>query len=74
MNEGIRVKIDLKHVVRDIDRHGNDRFHFRVNDQEKVRLLGIPGSEEFMEVYQDALRKQITKTGGLQRVGEGSFA
>ena len=66
MNEGIMVKIDLKHVVRDIDRHGNDRFYFRVKDQEKVRLPGIPGSEEFMETYQNALRKQTTKAGGLQ--------
>lgn len=68
------VKIDLKHVVRDIDRHGNDRFYFRVKDQEKVRLPGIPGSEEFMETYQDARRKQTAKAGGLQRVSEGSFA
>ena len=55
------VKINLNHVVRDIDRHGNDRFYFRVKDQQKVRLLGIPGSEEFMEAYQDSLRKQTTK-------------
>jgi integrase len=74
MNEGTMVKIDLKHVVRDIDRHGNDRFYFRVKDQEKVRLPGIPGSEEFMETYQDALRKLTTKAGSLQRVSEGSFA
>lgn len=66
MNDGTMVKIDLKHVVRDIDLHGNDRFYFRVKDQEKVRLPGIPGSEEFMETYQDALRKQTTKAGGLQ--------
>jgi len=52
------VKIDLKHVVRDIDRHGNDRFYFRVKDLAKVRLPGIPGSEEFMETYQEALRRQ----------------
>ena len=62
------VKIELKHVVRDIDRHGNDRFYFRVKDQEKVRLPGIPGSEEFMEAYQDSLRKQTVKTinGGVK--------
>jgi hypothetical protein len=65
-------KIELKHLVRDIDRHGNDRFYFRVKDQEKVRLPGIPGSEEFMETYQDALKKLTDKAGGLQRVREGS--
>ena len=74
MNEGTMVKIDLKHVVRDIDRHGNDRFYFRVKDLAKVRLPGIPGSEEFMETYQETLRRQTVKAGGLQRVSEGSFA
>lgn len=59
MNEGTMVKIGLKHVVRDIDRHGNDRFYFRVKDLAKVRLPGIPGSEEFMETYQEALRRQV---------------
>jgi integrase len=68
------VKIDLKHVVRDIDRHGNDRFYFRVKHLAKVRLPGIPGSEEFMETYQEALRRQTVKAVGLQRVSEGSFA
>ena len=68
------VKIDLKHVVRDIDRHGNDRFYFRVKDLAKVRLPGIPGLEEFMESYQEALRRQTVRAGGLQRVSEGSFA
>ena len=68
------VKIELKHVVRDIDRYGNHRFYFRVKDQQKVRLPRIPGSEEFMETYQDALRKQTGRAGGQQRVSEGSFA
>jgi hypothetical protein len=74
LNEGTTVKIDLKHVVRDIDRHGNDRFYFRVKDQQKVRLPGIPGSEEFMETYQEPLKRQTAKIGGLRHVSEGSFA
>jgi hypothetical protein len=74
LNEGTTVKIDLKHVVRDIDRHGNDRFYFRVKDQQNVRLPGIPGSEEFMETYQEALKRQTAKIGGLRHVSEGSFA
>jgi len=56
---------------RDTDRHGNDRFYFRFNGQRKVRL---PGSEEFMEIYQDALKRSSVKVNGLQRVSEGSFA
>ena len=68
------VKIDLKHVVKDTDRHGNDRFYFRFKGQKKVRLPGLPGSEEFMEAYQDALKRCSAKVNGLQRVSEGSFA
>ena len=68
------VKIGLKHVVKDTDRHGNDRFYFRFKDHGKVRLPGNPGSEEFMEVYQDALKRCSVNVKGLQRVSEGSFA
>ena len=47
---------------------------FRVKDQENARLPGIPGLEEFVEAYQDALKKFTLKFGGLQRVSVGSFA
>ncbi len=67
------VKIDLKHVVREIDRHGNDRFYFRVKDLAKVRLPGIPGSEKFMETYQEALRRQTVKAGGLLKALRALF-
>lgn len=68
------VKIGLKHVVGDADRHGNDRYYFRIKGQKKVRLPGIPGSQEFMEVYQDALNRCRPKPDGFNRVSEGSFA
>ncbi len=68
------VKIGLVHVVRDTDRHGNDRYYFRFKGQRKLRLPGVPGSQEFMEVYQDALKRWRPKPGDLHRVSEGSFA
>jgi integrase/recombinase XerD len=49
------VRIKLKYVVEDQDRHGNIRHYFRRKGQRKVRLRGIPGSDEFMEAYRSAL-------------------
>ena len=68
------VKIGLKHVVRDADRRGNDRYYFRVKGQKKVRLPGVPGSQEFMEAYQDSLNCSTHNSSDLNRVSEGSFA
>jgi hypothetical protein len=49
------VAIKLKHVVEDTDRHGNIRHYFRRKGQPKIRLRGIPCSDEFMEAYRAAL-------------------
>ena len=43
--------IKLKHVVEDIDRHGNVRRYVRVPGRPKVRLREQPGSPEFMAAY-----------------------
>lgn len=45
---------DLKYVVKDTDRHGNDRYYFRRKGQTKIRLPA-PGSPEFLAAYQRAL-------------------
>lgn len=44
------MKIDLKYVTRDRDRHGNIRLYYRRNGR-KLRLRGPEGSPEFMEDY-----------------------
>lgn len=49
------TKIHLRFVVEDVDRHGNVRRYFRRKGQSKIRLLGQPGSPEFMNAYQIAL-------------------
>jgi hypothetical protein len=49
------VKIKLKYLVEDKDRHGNVRLYVRLPGKPKVRLRGIPGSEEFMTAYHAAL-------------------
>jgi integrase len=49
------IKMKLKHVVEDVDRHGNVRLYFRRKGQRKIRLQGVPGSEEFLEAYRKAV-------------------
>jgi integrase/recombinase XerD len=49
------VKIKLKYLVEDVDRHGNVRCYVRLPGRPKVRIGGIPGSGEFMLAYQAAL-------------------
>src|ERR1700690_1109613 len=47
--------IKFRYVSRDRDRHGNVRFYFRRPGKTKVRLRGVPGSEEFLAAYKEAL-------------------
>lgn len=49
------MRIRLKHVSEDIDRHGNVRRYVRAPGRAKVRLRGVPGTEEFMREYHAAL-------------------
>ncbi len=49
------VSLRLKYVVEDVDRHGNVRVYFRRPGFPKVRLRGLPGSEEFQAAYAQAL-------------------
>ena len=41
--------------ARDRDHHGNLRFYFRRPGKPKIRLRGLPGSEEFLAAYKAAL-------------------
>jgi hypothetical protein len=47
--------VTLKHLVRDVDRHGNVRHYFRAPGRAKVRLHGEPGSRGFLDAYAAAL-------------------
>jgi integrase len=51
------VTLRLKYVVEDVDRHGNVRIYFRRPGFPKIRLRGLPGSNEFQEAYASALAK-----------------
>jgi integrase/recombinase XerD len=49
------VTLRLRFVISDQDRHGKIRYYFRRKGEKKVRLRGMPGSQEFMDAYALAL-------------------
>ena len=66
------MKITVKYVVEDRDRHGNLRLYYRKAGQPKVRLRGPMGSPEFWQDYQAAVKNPKPKakpkaTTGLDR-------
>ena len=49
------VKIRLRYVSEDRDRHGNVRLYLRLPGRAKVRLHEMPGTEAFLAEYQAAV-------------------
>ena len=49
--------IKFRYITKDRDRHGNVRLYFRRPGKSKVRLPGLPGSEEFLAAYKAALNE-----------------
>jgi integrase len=47
--------VKFQYITKDRDRHGNLRFYFRRPGKPKIRLRGLPGSEEFLADYKAAL-------------------
>ncbi len=48
--------IELKHISKDVDRHGNVRIYFRRRGQCKIRLVSKPGTVEFEREYLAAFK------------------
>ena len=42
------------YCIEDVDKHGNVRIYFRIKGRPKVRLRGIPWTQNFMEQYEVA--------------------
>ncbi|MEM9499177.1 MAG: tyrosine-type recombinase/integrase [Pseudomonadota bacterium] len=59
------MKIALKYVVSDTDRHGNVRYYYREPGKRKVRLRAKPGTAEFFEQWTAA--KNGTMTAAPER-------
>src|SRR5262249_35077594 len=64
------TKIRLPYIHEYRDRHGRPRRYVRRPGSRRVALPGLPGSPEFMQVYQDAMtgplvRPRAPKAGTL---------
>ena len=55
------MKMRLKYIVEDTDRHGNVRIYFRYPGHPKVRLPNELGSPEFLKEYRAAHRAATTQ-------------
>ena len=69
------AQIRYKYLVRDKDRHGNERWYVRKKGQPKIRLRETPGTSEFIAEYKRALDakplpkpiiRQLIKTFSLE--------
>jgi integrase len=69
------VKIKLRYLVQDLDRHGNVRSYVRLGGKPKVRIRGMPGTAEFMAAYHAALSDIDSEDNRRQyrRADKGSF-
>lgn len=65
------VKVNLPYLMRDTDRHGNERIYLRKSGK-KVRLKAKPGTPEFFSEYEQALNK-YTETGVRPQIKSGCF-
>ena len=55
LNPANEMRVQLKYVSEDVDRHGNVRCYVRVPGKRKVRIRALPGTPEFMDEYQAAI-------------------
>ena len=67
------VRVRFPYVVEDVDRHGNVRLYLRRKGLPKVRLLGLPGSDQFIEAYRKALGDHQPSAHRRQPASKGSF-
>lgn len=65
-----RIKLDYIHEFR--DRHGKVRRYFRRPGYKRIRLPGLPGSDEFMSAYQLALAGHERVEIGANRTKPGT--
>jgi site-specific recombinase XerD len=73
LDEGARMKIRLKHLVEDVDRHGNIRLYVRIAGRPKVRIREIYPSDEFMAAYHAAIADANNRQRQAKSAQRGSF-
>lgn len=68
------TSIKLRFVKAYADRHGRQRYYVRRRGMQTVALSGEPGSKEFMEAYDAALKGAPKREIGAERSQPGSFS
>jgi integrase/recombinase XerD len=68
------MRVRLKYLCEDRDRHGNVRCYVRMPGKPKMRLRKLPGTPEFMEEYQAAISATTLDTARqAHEAKKGSF-
>lgn len=62
------MRVRLKYLSEDVDRHGNVRCYVRLPGKKKVRLRAQPGTSDFMTEYQEAV--SLAKTDQPRQASE----
>jgi integrase len=70
----VMARLRIKYVWEDVDRHGNVRRYFVRAGQRKIRLRAAPGTREFADEYERALKadsnevtlEEISRTPALR--------
>jgi integrase/recombinase XerD len=70
---GDAMEIKLKHVIEDVDRHGNVRIYVRIPGRPKARIRARPGTEEFMTAYHAAVASSAKNPPQTPAAKRGSF-
>lgn len=63
------MKMRLKYIVEDTDRHGTVRLYYRRPGQPKIRLRGPSGSPEFLTDYKRAAAGPTTPKSSKKKPG-----
>lgn len=71
---GRRVRHRLPYVHGYVDRHGKPRHYLRRAGRKSVPLPGMPGTTEFMDAYEAALRREERAPIGVKRTVPGTVA
>lgn len=68
------MRVRLKYLCEDVDRHGNVRCYVRLPGKRKVRLRALPGTPDFMEEYRAAISATVLQTSRqADEAKRGSF-
>jgi hypothetical protein len=67
------MRIELKYLVEDTDRHGNVRLYVRMPGKKKIRIRERPSTAAFMDAYKEAVASETKALPQHKPSKRGSF-